>query len=904
MIVMKDSMKLDRVQYVGIFRYAATIVFMLVLPIMVFAQGLSPEATSRFQNLPRAQQEALARQHGIDIDSLLAGQSQNSEPSTVGQPSESLRPFVNRRASEQDVFDQSNLHFDELRAEEEQSSAELEETARFGMDLFNAEISTFSPVDDALVPDEYKLGPGDVLVIQFFGKENEQYSLNVSRQGDISLPRLGPISLAGLSFKDAEALIQRRVEEQLIGVQAIISMGRLRAISVFLAGEVANPGSYAVSALSTVTQALFVAGGISEIGSLRSIQVKRSGRTVGSFDVYDLLVRGDVSGDLRLQSGDVVFVPPYSNLVEVEGAVRRPLRYELTSSETIEDLIRIAGGFNSNAHRQSAVLERNSTVSELPELRNLDLTNKRDLSLGMQDGDLLRIAESTEHFENQVTLEGAVVRPGNYAWEQGSRVSDLVRSIGGDLLPDVDLNYALIVRLKNARRDIEVQQFDLGAAVLNKGSSFDPRLQQKDRVLIFGLADEEILADEQAEEEERLRLEKQMQLVDLGFFSQSDALARLEAEILGEPKEIESKEAYRRQDLLKPVLAKLRAQAREGQPVRIVSISGAVKVPGHYPLKQGDKLFDLIRAAGGLTDAAFLDGAEFRRVVDTSGRVRSEFSEISIAGFGISADPSENFELQSRDHLTVREVPDWIPEHTVTLTGEVRFPGSYLFGKGESLGDVLERAGGLTEDGFAAGALFTREVIRERETEQAKQYAEQIIGSYAAATLTREELQSNYEEIQQISQRLETYDGIGRMVIDLESIIAGDGAADVSLLDGDELIIPQRSNSISVVGEVQRAATHSYQSGFDLDDYLELSAGVTKRADKRSIYVVKANGSVFSYGSRKHWFQFSSRDSRLEPGDAIVVPIDNEYQDRFSFWADVTQILYQGGLAVAAILAI
>ena len=897
-------MKWDRVMQIDLICKLLTLVLILVFPISGLSQEISPEAISRFQNLPRAQQEALARQYGIDIDSLLAGQEQNSGSSTVGQPGELLQPATNRRPVEQGVFDQSSFDLSQSRFLEEQNPVESEEAARFGMDLFDAEISTFAPVDDALVPDEYKLGPGDTLVIQFFGKENEHYSLNVSRQGDISLPRLGPISLSGLSFKEAEALIQRRVEEQLIGVQAAISMGRLRAISIFMAGEVENPGAYAVSALTTVTQALFVAGGISEIGSLRSIQVKRSGRTVGSFDVHDLLVRGDASGDLRLQSGDVIFVPPYANLVEVEGAVRRPLRYEMKSSETIEDLIKLAGGYSSKAHRQSAVLERGATLLELPELKNIDLASRKDLSLKLRDGDLLRIAESTEQFENQVTLEGAVVRPGDYAWQVGARISDIVRSIDADLLPIVDLTYALIVRIENDRRDIEVLQFDLGAAILNKGSPYDPILHRKDRVIIFGLADEEVLADEQSEEEELSRIQEHTQLVELGFLSQSDALARLEVETLDGLNEPDEEIVYRRQDLLKPILAKLRAQARQGRPMQVVSISGAVKVPGDYPLKQGDRLFDLIRAAGGLTDSAFLDGAEFRRVVGDSGKVRSDFSEVSISKFGVSVSTLENFQLQSRDHLTVREIPDWTPDRTITLRGAVRFPGTYLFGKGERLGDVLIRAGGLTEDGFAAGALFTREEIKEREAEQARQYAEQIVNSYAAATLTREDLQSNYEEIQQISQRLQSYEGVGRMVIDLEAILAGDKAADVSLLDGDELVIPLRSHSIAVIGEVQRAATHSYQSDFDIDDYLELSAGLTKRANEKAIYVVKANGSVHNYRSRSSWFKFSSRDSGLKPGDAIVVPIDNEYRDRFSFWADVTQILSQGSLAVAAILAI
>ena len=859
--------------------------FCMLIGILAFgqsalAQQIPPELLSQFQGLSPAEQQALAARFGVNLDDILTGGA-STLPSTLGQPTDPLQPF-----SETTLPPDFSRFLEEEEVEEE----EPEEPQRYGMDLFNAEISTFMPVDDALVPDEYKLGPGDTLNIQLFGKENEQYSLVVTREGEINFPRFGPISVAGLSFEDAEALIQRRVEEQLIGVEAVVSLGRLRAISIFMAGEVARPGSYAVSALATVTQALFVAGGVSDIGSLRNIEVKRSGETVGSFDLYDLLIRGDVSGDIRLQSGDVVFVPPYSGIAEVSGAVRRPLLYEVRETETVNDLISMAGGFNNTAHISSVVLERNSASAQLSELRNLDLSFAQDMAILVMDGDLLRVPHSADYYGNQITIEGAVVRPGNYAWYEGIRVSDLIRTIEADLLQEADLNYSLIVRQKNALRDIEVQQFGLGEAIQNKGSDKDPLLNRQDQILVFGLADEELLLDEMEEEAEAEAAEqaRQQQLL-FGFV---------------EPEEEEEPEepTFRRQELLEPVLAKLRIQAREGEPVQIVSISGAVKVEGDYPLKQGDRLFDLIRAAGGLNDSAYLTGAELRRVSEYEGEVKSEFNEASITAFGEDAS-NENFELQSRDHLTVREIPDWSPQNSVRITGEVRFPGTYLFGKGETLGDVLKRAGGLTEDGFAAGAQFTREIIREREVEQARFYAREIETSYASATLTREELQSSFPEIQQISEALQEYEGLGRMIIDLEAVLMGGTSSDVALLDGDELYVPQNSDSVAVIGEVQRSSTHGYQSNFDLSDYLELSAGTTKRADTGRIYIVKANGSVV-YPDKTRLLAFTPRNSRIQPGDTIVVPINTEYRDRFNFWTSVTQILFQSGIAVATVLAI
>ena len=851
-------------------------------------QQIPPEVIAQFQALSPAEQLALAEQLGVDFEQLGLGGAGIST-STLGQPQDPLQPFSSTMDDTLARFLQAQ---EELLEEEEESG----EPRRYGLDLFDADITTFTPVDDALVPDEYKLGPGDELNIQLFGKENDQYSLVVTREGEVNFPRFGPISVAGLSFEDTEALIQRRVEEQLIGVEAVVSLGRLRAISVFMAGEVARPGSYAVSALATVTQALFVAGGVSEIGSLRNIEVKRSGETVGSFDLYDLLIRGDVSGDIRLRSGDVIFVPPYSGIAEVAGAVRRPLLYEVRETETINDLISMAGGFNNTAYISSVILERNSAGAQLSELRNLDLSNAQDLAMLITDGDLIRVPESAEFYGNQITIEGAVVRPGSYAWYEGIRVSDLLRSIDVDLLQEADLNYSLIVRQKNALRDIEVQHFGLSDALQNKGSTKDPLLNRQDKILVFGLADEELLQEEIEEEaaaEEEAEAEAEAEQRNLAL------LLGIDTE---EDEEEEEEPTFRRQELLEPVLAKLRIQAREGQPVQIVSVSGAVKVAGDYPLKQGDRLFDLVRAAGGLNDSAYLTAAELRRVSEFSGEVKSEFNEVSITEFGEDTSV-ENFELQSRDHLTIREIPDWSPQNSITISGEVRFPGTYLFGNGETLGDVLQRAGGLTEDGFAAGAQFTREIIREREVAQARAYAREIETSYASATLTREELQSSFPEIQQISERLEEYEGLGRMIIDLEAVLMGDTQSDVALLHGDELYIPQNSDSVAVIGEVQRASTHGYQSNFDLYDYLELSAGSTRRADKDNIYIVKANGSVV-YPEKTRLLAFSARNSRIRPGDTIVVPINTEYRDRFNFWTSVTQILFQSGIAVATVLAI
>ena len=267
---------------------------------------------------------------------------------------------------------------------------------RFGRSLFTREVSTCAPTDDAPVPNTDRLGGGDELLIQLFGKENNQFTLQIGREGNVTFPKLGSIILAGLTFEDARDLITARIAQQFIGVEAVISLGRLRAINIFMAGEVNVPGAFSVSALTTITQALFQAGGVTDIGSLRNIKVMRSGDLVATFDAYELLLRGDSSSDIRLQSGDVVFVPPYAGVVELLGEVKRPSVYEIQGHETISEVISMAGSFTENAFPQVARLTRQSESLSRPEALTIDLRDSRVDTMLVESGDTLTIPKKVE----------------------------------------------------------------------------------------------------------------------------------------------------------------------------------------------------------------------------------------------------------------------------------------------------------------------------------------------------------------------------------------------------------------------------------------------------------------------------------------------------------------------------
>ena len=827
-------------------RVAIVGVFSALASLSVSGQGLPPSVTpemlDQLRSMPPAQQQALARQYGISLPDM--GQRTDAGP-RLAEPGQPLLSPSDQQYLEDFSLVPEGVDFDESE----------NKRVRFGMSLFDSEVSTFAPTDNAPVPDSYRLGVGDELVIQLYGKENDQLLLEVGRTGEVSFPKLGAITVSGLSFEDARDLIKTRVAQQLIGVDAVVTMGRLRAISIFMAGEVSVPGAYSVSAMTTVTLALFQAGGITDIGSLRKIEVRRAGAEAAVFDAYDLLMRGDASSDVRLTSGDVVYVPTFDAEVDVLGAVKRPMVYELVGDETVADAIAMAGSFSRTAFPSSTLLTRKSGDLGLPSATTLDLTSPSGLSSAVKDGDVVEVPEMGELVSNSVTLRGAITRPGDYVWLPGMRVSNLISNARRDLARDADLGLGMIVRQKNALLDIEVIAFDLASVIASPNTDSDPVLKEFDEVLVFSLVTSDL--------------------------TDADADADADAS---------------RQALLGPVIEKLSSQARQGQPVQTVSVSGAVRAPGTYPLIAGATVETLISAAGGLTDSAFLESAELRRLTEASdGQVIADYRDVSLA----SGRSGAQVTLASRDHLTIREIPDWSPTDSIVVAGEVKFPGEYRIRKGETLSDVIKRAGGFTDNASPESAVFTREAVAALEAERAAQFAQDIQTTFATRLLTEETTTQGMAEISQIVSSLQTVEGAGRLLIDLPAAMSGDVDADLEVEDGDRIMIPVLSNTVSVVGEVKRQGTHSFQGELSLDDYIDLSAGFTRRADDGGIYIVKANGSVVTL--EKNLWRFTGNNSSLDPGDTIVVPINTQYKESLASWREITQIVYQSMVSIAAV---
>ncbi len=919
---------------------------MLLLTVVCVLQAVaavtpSPAMMAQLKKLPKSEQMKIAKQYGFDLAELDAKNSNSSkdlqEPGEV--IAEPLQPDERTEVKDKEL---------------QKDQQDPKKPVRYGLQIFDASISTFAPVGNIPVPDNYVLGPDDELLVQLFGKENSSEKVLIDRDGTAIVPGFPPFQLAGLSFSKAKSLIVERIRQQNIGVDVAVSMGQLRTISVFVAGEAKFPGSYTVSALSTVTQALFVAGGISDIGSLREIKVKRAGVEVASFDLYQLLIHGDSRNDVNLRHGDVIFVSPVQKLAEVSGEVQRPAIYEIRSGETVGDLVTMAGGSKAGAFPQKVIIER-FNQDNVRTLLNINLTNAKDRAQAVQNGDLVRIGQTSKRVEHVVTVAGAVVRPGQYAWTPGLRLNQLIGSLWSDLHLTVDLDYALVVREISTTGDLKVLQFNLGDAITKVGSPENLELSPRDLVLVFHHGEQSYMRSELDKYlyEKLLKQYPEKQLfaktepvldekspqpfkVDVAALTNQAFAAvaektveeQLKPGVAPEPVKIQPNVEHKaylkslmqefltglyyepealqlsahltRTELLFPLLQKLRQQARFNAMTKVVSVYGEVKLPGEYPLAENAGVEQLITAAGGLNDSAYLEKAELTRLLkqnEQQSGLRVQHQNVNLIEV---LQGTSKVKLASRDRLTVFSVPDWNIERTISLTGQLRFPGKYTIQQGEKLSAVLARAGGLTNDGFARGAIFTRKQIREQEGQQLSKLMQQLRSDIAAKNLSAESdsAQTKPEDAIMMIAEIEKTKPIGRLVIDLEAVLKADPEFDLLVEEGDELYVPTAQTTVSVVGEVQHASSHRFKSGMTVDDYLQLAGGFRKRSDDDRVYVIRADGSVFIPG-RNAWFAVSN--SALQPGDTIVVPLDTDYSSSLSLWSKVTTIISQSIVALAAI---
>ncbi len=716
----------------------------------------------------------------------------------------------------------------------------------FGYGLFANAPTTYAPSDGVPVSGDYLLGPGDSLDILFFGKVNNAFSLEINREGFVDFPELGPVGLAGLTYAEAKEMLRTRISAQIIGTQVSISMGTLRSMQIFVLGEAFKPGAYTVSSLSTITHALISSGGVSDIGSLRNIQLKRQGKTVSVLDLYDLLMLGDITHDLRLQAADVIFIPTVGKLVSIGGEVLRPAIYELKGDESVADLVALAGGLGPKAFAQSSKLQRVNATGFLT-VFDLNLETSRDQEFQLRGGDHLSIGAITEYKKDIVTLSGAVRHEGDVAWRKELRIIDVIPS-PKKLMPDADLSQVVLVREIANKPDISVSIINLEKALDDHFSDDNVLLHSRDEIIIFS------------------RYEN-------------------------------------RAETLAPFVDQLKRQSDVLEVAKLVSSGGEVRNSGKYPLAPGMTVEDLIKISGGLLESGYALTAEISGLDLTDPeQARSTIQVIDLqSAMGSLLAPS--------DHIEFRKMPDFKEAETISLEGEFVFPGTYFIEKGETLSSVVLRAGGVTDQAFVDGVVFLRESLRLREEAQLERLSRLIEEQQAASQLKElnsdaRALQSEALDFEAISRVLTDVEATGRLVIRFSDIM-NRSAEDPILRRNDRLLMPTLTQEVTVIGEVQQPMSHFFDKTASQMDYINRSGGFKITADKGQAYVVRASGEAVSKrrGLRN---LFGSRSIKIIAGDTIVVPLDQDSKKLrgLPLLAEVSQIVYQLSLGAAAVNAL
>jgi polysaccharide biosynthesis/export protein len=774
--------------------------------------------------------------------------------------------------------------------------------SRFGIDVFEngTRDAQLIPMDLPAGPD-YIVGPGDGLAIDLWGGVSQRLYRTVDREGRVSLPEIGPVLVSGKSLADVQQNLQRVLRGQFRDISADVSLSRLRTIRIYVVGDVTNPGAYDISSLSTPLNALFEAGGPTPRGSLRIVKHYRGNQLVQVVDLYDLLLHGVKSDIERLDNGDTVLVPPIGPQVTVEGMVRRPAIYELKDEKELGSVLDLAGGLLPTAALQHIEVQR-TVAHEQQTMMSLNVPDgagsseatQKLASFEVHDGDRVRLFPIAPYNQNAIFLEGHVIRPGRYSYRADMRVTDVISSYK-DLLPEPAAQYAEIIRLNAPDFHPSAEGFDLAEALADP--SHAPLLHPMDTIRIFSRFDFEnppavsvwgdvrtpgtfrtsgqihlsdavhlaggLSPDAQTEDAQVFRYLPDGKL-KIFSVSLSQALA-------GDPTE---------NILLSPRDRILVHRSPDAEQPATVYVQGEVGKPGRYPLTTNMTVADLIRVGGGLKPSADTQVADLTHFQWTGESKLSGVHDPIEIGAALSGDPNANVPLHNGDVVTIRQLPGWNDlGASISVKGEVKHPGTYGIRPGERLSSVLERAGGFQPGAYPYGSVLQRVQVRELEGKQQDLLILRVKNEERNLELLpdtdpkqKQAREAALAQYQTTLTELTAAPPLGRVAIRISSNIKHwkNTAADIEVRAGDTLVIPKRPDYVMVTGQVFNPTAVSYRPGKSAKWYLGQSGGPTTLANKKDIFVLRADGSVI--GAKKSLFVGDSLNATLQPGDAVIVP--------------------------------
>lgn len=741
----------------------------------------------------------------------------------------------------------------------------------FGRQLFLDVPTTFAPLDRGPVTPDYVLGPGDEVLLRAWGSINFNLREHVSRDGNLFLPHFGELRVAGLKFSELQPFLSSRIGEEFRKFDLSVSMGQLRSIQVLVVGRARRPGSYTVSSMSTLVNVLFASGGPLPTGSMRRIELRREGKIVTTLDLYQLLANGDESKDAPLLSGDVIFIPPAGPTVALAGSVSQPAIYELREGDTLSDALRLAGGVTSIAALQRASLER---VDQNGDRHIEDVAlNAQSAKTPLLNGDVLRVFQIVPKFDNAVILRGNVSNPGRYAWHEGMRISDLIPNKESLMTRNYwkGHNSLALTDEENAR----AQRIEATAQ-----SSNDGRSAQQSSDATNG-------SNNNANGMDASTRDQDTQKPTNGNGSTSMPVPHQEQQNVA---------------LQNP---------EDGAPSSTNSTGRSIAFDAGRPSEEFPRKNNVELSAPAINwDYAVI---ERRNPKDLT----TVLKPFHLGRVVLDHDQSEDYLLQPGDVVTVFSqadirVPQKHQNKIVRLEGEFESAGIYSVEPGETLRDLVKRAGGLTGDAYLFGSSFTRRATRIQQQARLDEYATELeeeidreAGNKAGSIINPQEAAvtaASIENQRQLVAKLRQMQATGRIVLNINpGSTDADSIPALPLEDGDVFLVPARPSSVSVVGAVYDQNSFIFEPDDKVKDYLQTAGGVTKTGDWNHSFVIRADGSVVSHSSMLAHQSHGLERFPLNPGDALVVP---EQLNKTTFMRGLTdwsQIFAQFGLGAAAI---
>jgi polysaccharide export outer membrane protein len=774
----------------------------------------------------------------------------------------------------------------------------------FGRDLFQKAPSTFAPADQITPLPDYVLGPGDQILLRLWGHQSLNSQLTIDSSGSIYVPQVGAIHVAGLRFEQLQDRVNEELSHTFRNYNLSLNLGHLRSVQVYVVGEARRPGAYTVSSLSTVLNALLASGGPNVQGSLRDIQIRREGQPAMHFDVYDFVLRGDKSKDIRLQSGDTIFIPVVGPQVALAGSVRHPAIYELHGDTSFADLVSLAGGYSATASKTQVSLER---IEDGQVRRTLSVgLDSTGLAMNLRDGDVLYINHITRGFEKSVTIRGNLANAGRFPWHTGMKLSDIIP----------DRRSLLTNGYWRERNALGVPTPLFEPRELYTPPIYQPRTSANTR---DGRTARDSYQQNQNQNQDQYQYPYQNQqqdsaVTDSGSIPPTDqqiGATGVFGQLLGVNQQdaslaAPSQDPYTRQQ------DSTTTQNRTGRPSDSTWTRGSLA-------EQQESASNPSVANRAPRNKIQIPAAEIDWSYAVIERLDPNTLKSSLVPFNLGKlvqdhDPAQDLELQAGDVVTILSQSDVhvpIDEQTkyVRLEGEFAAAGTYSVGPNDTLQDLVARAGGLTPKAYLFGASFTRESARVIQQQRLDEYVstlsidmERSAAVRTASSTTGITDPNTLVQERSLIAQLKELRATGRVVLEFHPNSVGlESIPKLPLEDGDIFRIPSRPLIVSVIGAVYGQNIFIYDSNRRVADYVQLAGKPNRIADWKHSFIIRADGSVYSRERARGVWTNNFNNVRINPGDTIVIPEKLIKPSLIRQVIDYSQIFSQFALGAAAI---